>query len=70
MYQVYVTKGLYDMTETFKTAKERRAELVRGSILDPLNHPSYTPKEVQKLRDNQAAYEAGVAALKIKYDIP
>lgn len=52
------------------TIKENRAELVRGSVVDPFNHPSRSPKRVQQIRDNHAAFDREVAALKTKYDIP
>lgn len=29
----------------FASASENKKELVRGSVLDPYNHPSYTPDE-------------------------
>ena len=51
------------------TIKGNRQELVRGSVLDPHNHPSYLPERVQELRDNHAAFDREVAALKVKYGI-
>lgn len=52
------------------TIKQNRVELVRGSVVDPFNHPSRSPARVAQITNNHAAYAKGVAALKVQYDIP
>lgn len=41
--------------------------LIRGSILDPLNHPSYSPEKVAFLKAADASYEKSLAKLNKKH---
>lgn len=48
-------------------AKQNKAELIRGSVLDHLNHPSYTPEEVSARRAKALAREKALERLEKKY---
>lgn len=47
--------------------KLNKLELIRGSVLDPLNHPSYTPEQVAALKDKHVAREKALVRLEKKY---
>ena len=44
--------------------KANRAELVRGSVLDEYNHPSYSPEHVAALRHRDSEYTRRHAELR------
>lgn len=50
------------------TASQNHKELIRGSVLDPLNHPSYSPEKVKRLKAAAAEYNADIAAAEAKYE--
>ena len=64
------TQAARDIAAIPGTIKENRKELMRGSVVDPFNHPSRSPERVQQIRDNHDAFNREVKLLKIKYDIP
>lgn len=63
-----LTSAIGDIiTEARLQAKENRQELIRGSVLDPLNHPSYSPEEVKARAEALAKYEKELAKLNKKF---
>jgi hypothetical protein len=47
--------------------RENKETLIRGSVLDPLNHPSYSPEKVAFLKIADATYEKSLARLNAKH---
>jgi hypothetical protein len=50
-----------------KLIESNKASLVRGSILDPLNHPSYSEEKVKSLENSKKSYEKSLARLNKKH---
>lgn len=48
-------------------SKLNKLELIRGSILDPLNHPSYTPEQIAATAAKRVAREKALERLEKKY---
>jgi hypothetical protein len=48
---------------------DNKRKLIRGSILDPFGHPSFTVAQSEKYMNNQAAYDLALAALKAKHNM-
>jgi hypothetical protein len=48
---------------------DNKRKLVRGSVLDPFGHPSFTEEQSEKYKNNQAAYDLALAKLKTKHNM-
>lgn len=58
--------SLFD-TSTWKNPSDNHKELIRGSVLDPLNHPSYSEEKVAQLKADREAHAKELAELNAKY---
>ena len=47
--------------------KINKRELIRGSVLDPMNHPSYTPEQIAATEAKRVAREKALVRLEKKY---
>lgn len=48
--------------------KINKHELIRGSVLDPMNHPSYTPEQITATAAKRVAREKALVRLEKKYN--
>lgn len=48
--------------------KLNKLELIRGSVLDPMNHPSYTPEQITATAAKRVAREKALVRLEKKYN--
>jgi len=47
--------------------RQNKLELIRGSVLDPLNHPSYTHEQIASTEAKRVAREKALVRLEKKY---
>jgi len=61
---VNYAKRTFASTESMPSIKENHAALIRGSVLDQNNHPSYSPEHVEALNFRDAEYKRRHAELR------